>query len=211
MDMIGKGSKPVVYKSNIRLKFYSTIIEASEIKVNRVFTKITDDGTVVVYGEYIIYLLYSYFNSLKQKIYMTEAQTIKFSEAVSCHLPAHADFESFQAEASFDPRITFERASSSTWNIEVEGQIDVFVYGNKEELLAQISTETGEPPKNDATVMRLNDTGLTVKELLEMDTQMIEKLSSGSKAAAAVKNPDTPDSSEKQNENNNENAEIESN
>ncbi|HEX2938676.1 MAG TPA: hypothetical protein VHO66_07135, partial [Ruminiclostridium sp.] len=67
------------------------------------------------------------------------------------------------------------------------------------------------PPKNDATVMRLNDTGLTVKELLEMDTQMIEKLSSGSKAADAVKNPDTPDSNEKQNENNKENAEIESN
>lgn len=177
MDMIGKGSKPVLYKSNIRLRFYSTTIEDSKVRVNNIFTKVADDGKVIVYGEYIIYLLYSYFNSQNQKIYMTETQAHNFSETLLCRLPSHFNATDFIAEAAFDPRITFKRASNSAWNIEIEGQIDVFVYGSNDAISLH-STDDGKISKQGAKVTRIENTNLSVDELLEMDADMLQNLSS---------------------------------
>lgn len=180
MDMVGKGSKPVVYKRNVRLRFYSTSIEDSEIKADSIFAKITDMGTAVVYGEYEIFLLYSYLNSNKQKIYMTETQKMSFNEEISCNLPKKANNDSFAARASFDPHIKFERGAQGSWNVTVGGQIDVFVYGNKDRLLANAPNTNKSTGKDHATVMRIDSEGLSADDLLNMDEAMIAKLSDGS-------------------------------
>jgi hypothetical protein len=170
LDTVSKGSKPVVYKSNMRLKFFSAAIEDSRITIPHIFTKITDDG-VVVFGEYTIFLLFSYLDNQRHKAYITESQSVKFNETVSCHLPAAVDGSSFETQTMFDPQISCVRAASNAWSIEVKGEFDVFVYGDKE-----VDVTDSEGHGDSTTVVRLEGNNLTTNELLDMDTASIEKL-----------------------------------
>lgn len=182
MDTVSKGSKPVVYKTNMRLKFYTTAIEDCKVTVTHIFTKIMEDGNVAVFGEYVIFLLFSYFDNQKQKVYLTESQTMKFCESISCHLPAAVDGRLFDTHASFDPRVSCTRASSNAWNTDVEGEIDVFVYGDKDALNSRAAAEVPvlQTLPDGTTIVRLEDSGVAIDELLNMDMASIENLTSGS-------------------------------
>jgi hypothetical protein len=184
MDIISKGSKPVVYKSNMRLKFYSPAIEDSKVTITHIFTKILDNGDVVVFGEYTIFLLFSYLDSKNQKAYLSESQIMKFSETLSCSLPGtvnggHFTAQGLVAQASFDPHISCARAGSSALNIEVEGEFDVFIYGDKTAPDTHLDSVRPclQNSADSATVLRLNDTGISAKMLLDMDSLSLDKLS----------------------------------
>ena len=185
MEIVSRGGKPVIYKNNIQLRFFSSAIEDSEIKVNSIFAKIIDIGTVIVYGEYTVYLLYSYVNAEKQKVYVTQTQSINFSEMVSCNIPPDSDPESFRAEATFNPIITFSQAANTIWNFEIQGQIDVVIYAsnNKEHEMSK----SGIMHVENATAVRIGDANLPIKDLLEMDTAAVEKMLSASTDAQTAK------------------------
>jgi hypothetical protein len=185
MEIVSRGGKPVIYKNNIQLRFFSSAIEDSEIKVNSIFAKIIDIGTVIVYGEYTVYLLYSYVNAEKQKVYVTQTQSINFSEMVSCNIPPDSDPESFRAEAIFNPIITFSQAANTIWNFEIQGQIDVVIYAsnNKEHEMSK----SGIMHVENATAVRIGDANLPIKDLLEMDTAAVEKMLSASTDAQTAK------------------------
>ncbi|MEG6571375.1 hypothetical protein V6C21_02520 [[Clostridium] cellulosi] len=185
MEIVSRGGKPVIYKNNIQLRFFSSAIEDSEIKVNSIFAKIIDIGTVIVYGEYTVYLLYSYVNAEKQKVYVTQTQSINFSEMVSCNIPPDSDPESYRAEATFNPIITFSQAANTIWNFEIQGQIDVVIYAsnNKEHEMSK----SGIMHVENATAVRIGDANLPIKDLLEMDTAAVEKMLSASTDARDAK------------------------
>jgi hypothetical protein len=178
MDIICKGSKPVVYKSKLNLKFFSASFEDSGVTLTAIFTKLLDDGNAVVYGEYTIYLLFSFINSKNQKEYITKTQCVKFNEVVFCRLPDGAASESLYAQTSFTPRVSSVYESGSGWDINVEGEFDVFIYGDKATLDAHIiSLKTSHSNSGTATVICIDKNNISANELLEMDVESIEKIS----------------------------------
>lgn len=196
MEIVSRGGKPVIYKNNIQLKFFSAAIEDSEIKVNSIFAKIIDIGTVIVYGEYTVYLLYSYVNAEKQKIYVTQTQNLNFSEMVSCNIPPESDPESFRAEATFNPIITFSQSLSTIWNFEIQGQIDVVIYADKSK--EHEMGKSGIMHVENATAVRISDANLPIKDMLEMDAAAVEKLLSANTAAPADTQKKAPEGGNKE-------------
>ena len=133
MELISKGGKPVAYKSTIRLKFYSAQAEDCRVTVTQIFARLLPDGGAIVFGEYSVYLLFAYTSSRGGKDYITESQQIRFSETIDCQLPA--DWEkgpqhgSLDARAVFEPRVVCKPGAGGAFTVDVEGEIDVFIYG----------------------------------------------------------------------------------
>ena len=176
MEMITQGGKPVVYKSNIRLKFYSATVEDCRVAVTQIFARLLPDGGVVVFGEYTVFLLFSYFGGRGDKEYITESQHMKFSETVECRIPGMGGKTSsslLDARAAFEPHVKCGPGSGGAWTIEVEGEIEVFIYGEKAALGLYLATPAhGSKPAGGATVVRLEG-GVNPNDLLELDTEAI--------------------------------------
>jgi len=180
MDILGKGSKPVVYKSNIRLQFYGTTVDDCRINIDHIYAKLMPDELVVVYGDYTIFLLYSYTTNKSQVVHITESKNVKFSEDITCHLPKDVSIESLNPQVSFEPHVSFTRASVNvySWNIEIEGEFNVDIHGDK-------NNEEDKPFINDtnlagnATVMQLSNLGIPADQLLDMDVHSINRLIAG--------------------------------
>ncbi len=177
MEVLDKAGKHVVYKSNIRLQFYGTFVNDCRINVDHIYVKLMSDGTCVVFGDYTYFLLYSYKNSSDQFMYTAESKNIKFSEPITCNLDKATNQEFLDLQASFKPQIFFKRAASNayTWEIEVEGEFEISIFQKKN--LSEEKISKNESNRNtNVKVMQLNNSGIPIKQLLEMDTDSISKM-----------------------------------
>lgn len=180
MDIEPIGSKPVVYKSNIRLNFNSANMEDCRVKVTSIFVKPLSDESALVFGEFDAYLLFSYQDSQKHQIFTTEKETVKFNEVI----PVKAAVDE-NASAQFSPRITCTHSVGGWWHVEVEGEIEIL--GSKEEEAqpqeepesppVEVKSEEDDPNSAVTTVMPIKDICVDANELLKMDTDAINKLS----------------------------------
>lgn len=168
MDIISRGSKPVAYKSSMRLKFFSSAAEDSRVKVTSLFTRIVDRASVVVFGEYSIFLLFSYIDSRGQKVFVTESQPVRFNELIFCRLPEDTGIGLLEPQATFEPHINCVQMSGNVWNVEVEGEFDVLVYGDRSAPDTHpASLRTGVQNYADGTtVLRIDSNSLSAEELL---------------------------------------------
>lgn len=177
MNVLGKGSKPVTYKSNIRLQFYGTEVDDCCGNVDHIYVKLTEDGTAAVYGDYTYFLLFNYKDKSGQIFRSTDSKSINFSEFINCPLEIKVDAGPLQPKASFQPHINFRRspANAYTWEIEIEGELEVTVCGEKNGS-EDFSFKNEYNSANNTTVMPLNNLGIPINQLLEMDTASINKL-----------------------------------
>jgi hypothetical protein len=180
MNILGKGSKPVVYKNNIRLQFYGTTVDDCQIAVDHIYTKVMPDGVAVVYGHCTAFLLYSYLDNSGMAVHTADSKSVKFCESIICNIPESTNIELLYPQATFEPHISYNRAVSNayTWDIEIEGEFDVVIYGDKDVVQSTPFKKSSNFTEN-ATVMRLNKLGLPADQLLDMDTDSINRLMGG--------------------------------
>jgi hypothetical protein len=174
---IGKGSKPVVYNSNIRMQYYGTNLEDSCVELDNIYPKVVSKGNVVVFGQITVYLLFSYIDAKKEKKFIAESKKLLFSELVTCHISESANLEFAEAKVSFNPIISCRQTSGSgyTWEYQVEGEFDVNIIGN--ELPSNTNSEENFIDSTESTtVMQLGHLGLPANEILEMDSDSLTTL-----------------------------------
>lgn len=184
MPEIGKGFAPYHSENAVKLPYYGTSAVDCRVSVKHLLYQTLSQREIVVYGDYVLFFIYSYQSEKGKKNYALKTIESPFCE----HIPIETkqdikadELGEVKAEIHFEPVADCKKQNTmgSVWNIHLRGDIEANLHtelqttvftapaGRNQEITAE---ETG------VKVYKIGQNDFPINELMDMDENLLDQV-----------------------------------